>query len=88
MTLKIKKTTDPSDGKCKNTRFHIEATRTGKILNTVITGVISVAEFSENKILLLTHGGRMFISGTCLIMSIFENQTVEIKGKAENIGFE
>ncbi len=89
MTLKIKKAADASGKKeHKNTYFHMDATRSGKNLNAVISGVISVIDFSESKILLLTHGGRIMINGTSLAMSIFENQTVEIKGKAENIGFE
>ncbi len=69
-------------------RFHMELLRIRKRLTSVISGVICIYEFSKNEIIVLTHGGKIKITGDELSISVFENQTIEIKGKAENICFE
>lgn len=52
-----------------------------------ISGIVNVREYSSEKITLVTHGGRVSVSGERLSMSGFTNQAVELYGKVKNIEF-
>lgn len=68
-------------------KFHLEADRTARGMSMFISGVIGVSEFSGEKIELLSHTGRIFIEGARLSLSVYENGTVEIRGKVLAVRF-
>ena len=60
--------------------------RKGKRGGIISVGnVVSVAELSEDKIELLSRGGRMSVGGEGLTLSVFEERSVEIAGKIMSI---
>ena len=68
-------------------RFHLEAERTPGGVEILASGVIGVKEFSRESVELLTHSGRIFIYGKRLSILVFENGTVEVKGRIEDVRF-
>ncbi len=68
-------------------RFHLEAERGPSGVEILASGVIGVKEFSRESVELLTHSGRIFIYGKRLSILVFENGTVEIKGRIEDVRF-
>lgn len=67
--------------------FHLEADRCSVGMCAVVSGVVGISELSEEAVLLKSHGGRISIKGKRLRICIFENNTVEVKGKIEEVGF-
>ena len=47
----------------------------------VVSGVVSVSEFLEDRVELLSHAGRVHIVGEKLGISALENHSVEIYGR-------
>ncbi len=68
-------------------RFHLEAERTPSGVQILASGVIGVKEFSRESVELLTHSGRIFVYGKRLSILVFENGTVEVKGRIEDVRF-
>lgn len=67
--------------------FHLEADRTAKGMSLVLCGIIGISDFSDNLVVLLSHGGRISVSGKRLFISVFEGGSVEIVGRVEEINF-
>ena len=67
--------------------FHMEADRTGRGMSLILCGIIGISDFSESEILLLSHGGRIIVTGKRLHISVYENNSVEIVGRVEGINF-
>jgi hypothetical protein len=67
--------------------FHLEADRCSSGMCTFISCVVGISELSEEAVLLKSHSGRISIKGKRLRICIFENNTVEVKGKIEEVGF-
>lgn len=67
--------------------FHLEADRSRRGMSVFVSGIIGIGDFSDEEILLRSHGGRVSITGKRLDMVIYENQTVEISGRVEEISF-
>ncbi|MBO7196305.1 MAG: YabP/YqfC family sporulation protein [Clostridia bacterium] len=67
--------------------FHIEADRAGGGMSLIISGVIGISDFSDQFIHLLSHGGRIKITGKALFIRVYENNRVEIVGRIEGIVF-
>ena len=61
--------------------FHLEAERCAKGMSMLVSGIIGVSDFSDDNIILLSHGGRVSVSGKRLALNIYENNTAEIVGK-------
>ncbi len=61
----------------------IRKTSTGAVLSAV--GVVSVTEVSGESVALASHSGRLSIKGSDLILSVFENKSIEVKGKIEGV---
>lgn len=70
------------------TPFYFELSRSGKMSDIVIGGVIGVLEFSDEIAVISTCCGRINISGEKLNVVIFENKTVQIQGKIKEIGLD
>ena len=67
--------------------FNLEASRAGRGISVVLSGVIGISDYSERVILLKSHGGKIRICGERLMLSIYEDNTAEIVGRIEEIGF-
>ena len=67
--------------------FRLEASRSNRGMAVVLSGIISVDEFSEERVVLKSHGGKILITGKRLLISIFDNNDIEITGKTEAINF-
>ena len=67
--------------------FNMEASRVGRGISVVLSGVIGISDYSETEILLKSHGGKIRINGQRLMLSIYEDNTAEIVGRIEEIGF-
>lgn len=67
--------------------FHMEADRTGRGMSLILCGIIGISDFSDSFIYLLSHGGRITVTGRGLFISVYENGTVEIVGRVEGISF-
>lgn len=67
--------------------FHMEADRTARGMSLVLCGIIGISDFSDNLVVLLSHGGRISVSGRRLFIGVFEGGSVEIVGRVEEINF-
>lgn len=67
--------------------FHMEADRTGRGMSLVLCGIIGISDFSDSFMHLLSHGGRITVTGAGLFISVYENGSVEIVGRVEGINF-
>ena len=67
--------------------FHLEADRSASGMAIVLCGIIGVSDFSDSSILLKSHGGRVVVNGKRLFINLYENHSVEIVGKVEEIIF-
>ncbi|MBR4836727.1 MAG: YabP/YqfC family sporulation protein [Clostridia bacterium] len=65
----------------------MEASRIGGGISIALSGVIGISDYSESEILLKSHGGKIRICGKRLMLSIYEDNTAEIVGRIEEIGF-
>ena len=67
--------------------FHLEADRSRAGLSIVLSGIIGISDFSDSFIHLKGHGGRISVIGKKLFISVYENGSVEIVGRVEEIIF-
>ena len=67
--------------------FHLEARRSTRGMSVIIGGVIGISDFSAETVLLKSHGGKIVVSGSYLLISIYEGGVVEILGKVTDISF-
>lgn len=65
----------------------LECRRTAWGMKMEIAGIVTVREYSSEKITLVTHGGTVKVTGERLSMSGFTNQAVELCGKVKSIEF-
>ena len=70
-----------------NSKFRMEATRCGKGVSLVFSGIIGVEELNSENVLLKSHGAKIEIKGKRLNITVFENNDIEVVGKIEGIGF-
>ena len=67
--------------------FHIEMKKSSRGAVAVVSGVMSVKEYTENTVELLSHSGRAFFYGESLGISVLEGRVVEIYGKITEVRF-
>ncbi len=65
--------------------FHIEADRSPAGLTVRVGGIIGIAEYSDELVLLKSHGGRLTLTGKRLSITVYEDKTVEICGRVEGM---
>jgi hypothetical protein len=68
-------------------RFNLEANRHIRGMSMLIGGVVGIREYSDTAVTLATHGGRVGISGRRLALTVYENNSVEIVGRIEEVTF-
>lgn len=64
--------------------IEIRKIRGGTVM--VIGGVLSVREFNEEKITIMTRKGYVTVLGKKLVLSVFEGRFAEICGIIHNVG--
>lgn len=67
--------------------FHLEADRSRNGMSVFISGIIGIGDFSDESAILLSHSGKVAVLGKRLNVSVYENRTVEINGRVEEISF-
>ena len=67
--------------------MHIEASRCDRGISMLIDGIIGVSDFNENSVMLSSHGGRINVGGRGLSLCVYDNGSVEIVGRIENMEF-
>ena len=67
--------------------FHLEANRSGGGMSLILSGIVGVSDFSDELITLLSHGGRICVSGSKLFICLYENNSIEIEGRVKDITF-
>ncbi len=65
--------------------FHLEMKKSSKGAAAVISGIMSIIDYSEERITLLTHSGRVSLSGEYLTVTVLENRIIEIYGIIEGV---
>lgn len=87
MINKRKKVREKAPSLSEISSFHLEADRCRKGMAVVLCGIIGISDFSDSFILLLSHSGRIAVTGKRLFISVFEGGSVEIVGRVEGIQF-
>ena len=67
--------------------FHLEVDPTSRGMSLLISGVLGINDFTEGRIMLLTRFGSLILEGRGLELSIYENGTVGVVGKVEEVRF-
>ena len=67
--------------------FHIEIDRSANGISVLTEGVIGINDFTDNRAVLATHGGKIEVTGKRLSVVIYEHSRVEIVGVLEGIRF-
>ena len=67
--------------------FTLEANRTRGGMGVFIGGIVGISDFSDESIYLKSHSCKISVEGKKLSIKIYENKSVEIFGKVENIRF-
>ena len=67
--------------------FRLESVKHRRGVSILISGVVSISEFSEEMIAVKSHGMKLLIRGKRLNMTVFENNSIEISGRVEDIAF-
>lgn len=67
--------------------FHIEMKKSSRGAIALICGVMSVGEYTDGSIELLSHSGRMNILGESLVISVLEGRVVEVYGIITEVRF-
>ena len=67
--------------------FHIEMKKSSRGAVAVISGVMSVSEYTQNTVELMSHSGRVKILGEELGISVLEGRVIEIYGRITEVRF-
>ncbi len=67
--------------------FSVELRKSAVGAVMLVSGVLGVGELTEERITLLSHGGRLYIAGDKLSLSALENRTLEIYGRITGLEF-
>ena len=67
--------------------FYLSCERVAGGLSLLVGGIIAVSAHEEEYTELLSHTGRIRVSGKGLELTVFENKSIELKGRIEGINF-
>ena len=60
--------------------FHIEMKKSSRGAVAVISGVMSIGEYTDTGVELLSHSGRIALLGESLAISVLEGHVIEVYG--------
>ena len=63
--------------------LEIRKSKIGAVL--VVMNIVGIRELSRERIVLLSHSGNVVIVGDRLVLSVFEDKSVEIVGRIEGV---
>lgn len=69
----------------KASSFCVEIKKSTRGAVAVVHGVMSINEYSEERVELLSHFGRMSILGEMLTVSVLQDRVVEIYGRITEV---
>lgn len=67
--------------------FRMEGERSAKGMRLRFAGIIGIKELSDDSVEINNHSGRVRIQGKRLLVTVFENNQVEINGRVEGLEF-
>ncbi len=67
--------------------FFFSGERSGGGMRITFGAVVSVSELAGERILLVSHGGKVEISGEGLELTVFEGRAVEVVGAVREVKF-
>lgn len=67
--------------------FHLEIDRVRGGISVLLGGIIGINDFSEERVELSSHGGRIVIRGKKLGASVYEQGNCEVRGRVEGVDF-
>ena len=65
----------------------VEMKKSSRGAVAVVSGVVSISEYTESAVELLSHSGRVTFLGQRLSISVMEGRVVEIYGRIEEVRF-
>ncbi len=68
-------------------RFHMEMEGGLGGISLLACGVRQIEEYSDEALTLKITGGRMHLKGLGLCLTVFENKTVEVRGRLLEVSF-
>lgn len=60
--------------------FHLEMKKSSRGAVAVISGAMSIGEYTEQSVEILSHSGRIRICGDSLVISVLEGRVIEVYG--------
>ena len=67
--------------------FSMTAMRTGRGICLSVTGVVAISQLTETEVVLKSHRAILNIYGKKLVLTVFENKTVEVVGVIKDLEF-
>ena len=67
--------------------FFLNAERGGRGMRLSVGPVVSVSDFTDDRILLVSHGASLEILGNGLSISVFQRRGVEVLGAVREVRF-
>ena len=67
--------------------FHIEIKKSSRGAIAVVSGVMSIGEYTDSSVELLSHSGRMHLLGESIGISVLEGRVVEVYGRITEVRF-
>ena len=67
--------------------FHIEVKKSSRGAFAVISGVMSIGEYTDTNVEIVSHSGRIWVLGESLSISVLEGRVTEIYGKITDLRF-
>ena len=84
----MKKSTQESEAQVKKTpRFHMEMDSGLGGATLLVLGVRRIEEYSGERLVLQIAGAKMHLVGIGLCLSVFDNKTVEVRGRLLEVKF-
>lgn len=65
--------------------FHIEMKKSSRGAVAIISSVMSISEYTDSSIELISHSGRLLIIGESLGVSVLEGRVVEVYGRITEV---
>ena len=69
------------------TSLHVEMKKTSKGAVAVVSGVVSIGEYTDSAVEVVSHSGRLFFFGESLGISVLEGRVLEIYGRITEVRF-
>ena len=87
MTKSIKRSVRPSSVDASGRDgLHLEIVKSKRSASVQVEGVMGVDELTDSRIVLISHGGRLTVTGQGLVLGILGRGAAEVFGRVEGVG--